>query len=93
MDLSNKYPSASKVTVGPHAILQIYDPEHMKVVLNSPVTMEKNGFYDFVKPWAETGLILASGNLKFNALLQARLNVQHQRFLFVSVQYSNYFNQ
>lgn len=65
MDLSSKYPSASKLSFGPKIYLAVYEPEHMKAVLNSPSTMEKNELYDFVKPWAETGLILASGNYKW----------------------------
>lgn len=61
-----KYPSPVKISFGPKMYLAIHEPEHMKAVLNSQKTLEKNDFYDFVKPWAETGLILAPGNCTTN---------------------------
>lgn len=51
-----------RLSLGPKTYLVVYEPEHMKTVLNSPKTMEKNDIYQFVEPWAATGLVLAPGS-------------------------------
>lgn len=62
MNILNEYSSPVRITLGHKTYLIIYEPEHMKAVLNSPKTMEKNDIYTFVEPWAATGLVLAPGN-------------------------------
>lgn len=61
MNLTKKFTSPVKFWIAHKAYLIVYDPEHMKAVLNSPKTMEKDDVYKFIEPWGGTGLPQAPG--------------------------------
>ncbi|XP_046746469.1 cytochrome P450 4C1-like [Diprion similis] len=61
--VGNIYSTTVRLSVGHHSVFVVTIPEHLKEVLLSPKTIEKNFCYDFGRLWLGDGLLTAPASI------------------------------
>ncbi|XP_046595317.1 cytochrome P450 4C1 isoform X2 [Neodiprion lecontei] len=61
--IGKNYPTWCRGTIGDHTAFLITSPKHLKEILLSPKTIEKNYLYEFGRPWMGNGLVTAPASV------------------------------
>ncbi|XP_046429405.1 cytochrome P450 4C1-like isoform X5 [Neodiprion fabricii] len=63
LELGKIYPTSFRFLFGNNSVYITTSPQHIKEILLSPKTIEKNYFYEFGRPWMGDGLITAPASI------------------------------
>ncbi|XP_046618558.1 cytochrome P450 4C1-like isoform X1 [Neodiprion virginianus] len=61
--LGKNYPTWCRISFGNNPVYVMTSPEHLKEILLTPKTIEKNYLYEIMRPWLGDGLITAPASV------------------------------
>ncbi|XP_046746437.1 cytochrome P450 4C1-like [Diprion similis] len=61
--IGHMYPTSFRFSIGYNSLFCATSPEHLKLILHSSKTVERNNFYEYARPWMGDGLITAPGSI------------------------------